>query len=63
MKKKCNKKAADACCCEDMEDLDAWELDEDILSELDLEEDGCCGECADCTACEAEEAAEAPVQE
>ena len=35
-----------------------------ILSEqLDLEEDGCCGECADCTACEAEEAADAPVQE
>ncbi|MBQ2707657.1 MAG: hypothetical protein IJF67_05275 [Clostridia bacterium] len=59
LKKKANKKAAEACCCcDELDDLEGWDIDEDILSELDLEEEGCCGECADCTACETEDAAE-----
>ena len=65
-KKKANKKAADACCCEDdLLDLDEWELDEDILSELGLDEEeegeGCCCGCEDCAECASEE--EAPAEE
>ncbi len=62
-KKKANKKAADACCCEgDLEDIEAWDIDEDILAELGLDEDETeeiCG-CADCACtCESDETEDA----
>ncbi len=57
-KKKCNKKAIDACCCEgDLDDLDGWDIDEDILSELDFDDDELCC-CEDCAECAIEDAAE-----
>ncbi|MBE6610882.1 MAG: hypothetical protein E7632_00200 [Ruminococcaceae bacterium] len=62
-KKKANKKAADACCCEDeLDDLDAWDIDEDILSELALDDEECCCDCADCAECASEEDAEADAE-
>ncbi len=55
-KKKCNKNAIDACCCEcEPDELDGWEIDDDILRELDFDDedecdcDCCCDEC-DCEA-------------
>ena len=59
-KKKAAKKKAEA--LED-DSIDLWDIDEDILSELELdEEECCCGEDCDCTDCAIEDAVEEAVE-
>ena len=51
-KKKCHKKHVCDCCGE-TESNDSWDIDEDALSELELDDDDCC--CDECGAHDVEE--------
>ena len=51
-KKKCHKKHV-CDCCDAPESNDSWDIDEDALGELELDDDDCC--CDECGAHDAEE--------
>lgn len=58
-KKKCHTKKVCDCCFDDEESIDSWDIDEDALGELELDDDcDCC-----CDSCEKEETAEAEKEE
>ncbi len=46
------------CCCDELDNSDSWDIDEDALGELELDDDCCDGDCTDCCGCD-----EAPVEE
>ena len=60
-KKKCHANQVCDCCCDESESNDSWDIDEDALGELELDDDDCC--CDECGADDAEEDGEASAPE